>query len=121
MKRYHHFGLPADDRQAPLPNETFFDAIGLGINNPAEHPQGVEWLRATDAYQGDPRLLTEPHIAWEVDDLEAAIDGKSIYRPIGDMGDPPFARVAWTEEDGILTEYIQYTHPTRRWFSDPVE
>jgi len=119
VKRYHHFGLPTTDTTTPLDDEIFFDAIGLGINNPSRHPQNVEWLRFAPGNTADPRLAAEPHIAYEVDDLDAAIAGKTIYRPIGDMGDPPFGRVAWTEEDGLLTEYIQFTHPTRRWFDDP--
>jgi hypothetical protein len=119
MKRYHHFGLVAPDDETPLEGEIFFESTGLGINNPLKHPQGIEWLRYSPGNTADQRLKTEPHIAWEVDDLEAHIDGKTIYRPVGEMGDPPFARSAWTEEDGIITEYIQYTHPTRRWFDDP--
>jgi len=36
------------------------------------------------------------------------------------MGDPPFALAAFTDEDGILVEYLQVT-TNRRWFDAPVE
>ena len=42
----------------------------------------------------------------------------SDYGP-GEMGDPPFARVAFTEEDGIRVEYLSL-YPGREWFDDPL-
>jgi hypothetical protein len=54
-----------------------------------------------------------------VDDIEAAVAGKTIVRPVGPMGDPPFALAAFTHEDGIQVEYIQITGE-RRWFDDPL-
>jgi catechol 2,3-dioxygenase-like lactoylglutathione lyase family enzyme len=119
VKRYHHFGLPAADQETPIPGEFWLDGGKLWITNPNHHPQRVEWLRFAPDHAGTTESRAQPHICYEVDDIEAAVAGKSIVRPVGPMGEPPFALAAFTDEDGIQVEYIQVTGE-RRWFDDPL-
>lgn len=120
MKQFHHIGLPAEDQETPIDGEFWLEGGKLWLTNPLHHPQRVEWLRYAPGHPRDPRFRDHPHICYEVDDIHAAVEGKPIVRPVGDMGDPPFALAAFTEEDGILVEYMQVTGK-RRWFDDPVE
>ncbi len=49
-----------------------------------------------------------PHIAYAVDELEPCIAGKEIAIAPFDVGDPPFARVAFIREDGVIAEYMEF-------------
>ncbi len=119
MKRYHHFGLPAPDQETPIEGEFWLEGGRLWITNPTHHPQRVEWLRYAPDHAGTGEARSRPHICYEVDDIAAAVEGKEIVKPIGPMGNPPFAQAAFTLEDGIMVEYIQITG-SRQWFDDPV-
>ena len=76
----------------------------------------IEWLR----YEPDSHLPEEfkdsPHVAYAVDDLNEHIAGKDIAL-LFEVGDPPFAKVAFTREDGVIYEYMQFK-PGRHWFKD---
>jgi catechol 2,3-dioxygenase-like lactoylglutathione lyase family enzyme len=120
MKRYHHIGLPVEDQATPVPGEFWLEGGKLWLTNPDNHPQRVEWLRYAPDHAGEARFRDNPHICYEVDDVHAAVEGKTIVRPVGNMGNPPFALAAFTDEDGILVEYIQITGK-RRWFDEPVD
>ncbi len=117
MKRFHHVGLPATDQQTPIEGEYWVEGGKLWLTNPKNHPQRVEWLRFGPGNTTDPNAFESGHICYEVDDIEAAVAGKEIVRPIGEMGEPPFALAAFTLEDGIRVEYIQL-YPGREWFDD---
>ena len=107
MKRFHHIGLPAADQDTPIPGETWVAGGKLWLTNPKNHPQRVEWLRYGPGNTTDPNAFESGHICYEVDDIHAAVEGKTIVREIG------------TEEDGIRVEYIQL-YPGREWFDDPI-
>ena len=120
MKRYHHIGLPAADQTTPIPGEFWVEGGKLWLTNPANHPQRVEWLRFGPGNTTDPNAPESGHICYEVDDVDTAIEGKTIVSGPGEMGDPPFARVAFTEEHGIRVEYLQL-YPGRLWFDDEID
>jgi catechol 2,3-dioxygenase-like lactoylglutathione lyase family enzyme len=119
MKKFHHIGLPVADQATPVPGETWIAGGKLWLTNPKHHPQRVEWLRYGPGNTTDPNAPESGHICYEVDDVDAAIAGKTVISGPGEMGDPPFTRVAFTEEDGIRVEYISL-YPGREWFDDPV-
>ncbi len=119
MKRFHHIGLPAEDQETVIEGEFWVEGGKLWLTNPANHPQQVEWLRYGPGNGTPPRFKDHPHICYEVDDIHAEVEGKTIVTPIGDIGNPPFGLAAFTEENGILVEYLQIT-TDRRWFDDPV-
>lgn len=112
-KRFHHFGIHVTE---DVPGTTWIPVNDIFLNNPNHHPQRVEWIyHPQGSYE--PGTTWEPHIAYTVDDLDAAIDGKQIETPRAEMGG--FCDVAFTREDGIVVEYIQL-YPGRSWFDDEV-
>ena len=116
MKRtFHHIGLPAPDQKTPIPGEAWVSANRVWVSNPLAHPQRIEWLRYAPDSPVDPEFQASPHICWLVDDLEAAMAGKSIALAPFEPGDPPFGRAVFVWEDGVIMEYIEL-YPGRTWF-----
>jgi hypothetical protein len=51
-----------------------------------------------------------------VDDLNEHIAGKDVLL-LFEVGEPPFAKVAFVREDGAYVEYMQFK-PGRTWFKE---
>ncbi len=113
-KRFHHVGLRAHE---PQPDEDHVSASRCWVTDPADHPNQIEYLRYAPDSPIDPEFMDAPHVAWEVDELEQHLNGKEIYLQPFDVGDPPFAKVAFTKEDGLFVEYMEF-YPGRRWFGE---
>ena len=78
MRKYHHIGIPTD---IPRENETYLEKYKMYVSGYEESPYGVEWMRF-EADSPLPELVkTVPHVAFEVDDLEAAIQDKDVLIP----------------------------------------
>ena len=65
----------------------------------------------------DETFKNTPHVAWMVDDIEPWIAGKEIAIAPFHVGDPPFVRVAFVWEEGMISEYMAFV-PGSVWF-DP--
>jgi hypothetical protein len=106
--RYHHVGIPTE---SPRPNEKHLEAFGLHVSGFSTSPFGIEWMR----YSGDsplhPAIKTLPHVAFEVDDLDAALEGQEVIYPPGSPSEG--VRAAMILVDGAPVELI--------WFSRNAE
>ena len=111
-KRFHHVGLRAIN---PQPDEDHVPPSRCWVTNPDRHPNRVEYLRYAPDSPIDPEFMDTPHVAYAVDDLAPHLEGKEVYLPPFEVGDPPFATVAFTREDGLFVEYMEFK-PGRRWF-----
>ena len=110
-RKFHHVGLRADE---PQPDEYFIAPTKVWVTNPNRHPQHIEYLRYEPDSPISGEFMDAPHIAYEVDDLAPHLQGKDVYLPPFDVGEPPFATVAFTREDGLFTEYMLF-RPGRAW------
>ncbi len=113
-KRFHHVGLRAFDEQ---PSEDYVAPSKCWVTNPSRDSNRIEWLRYAPDSPIDPEFMNSPHIAYTVDELEPHLEGKDIYLAPFEVGDPPFARVAFTRENGIFVEYMNI-YPGRTWFNE---
>ncbi len=113
-KRFHHVGLRAHE---PQPDENLVAPSKCWVTNPDDHPSRIEYLRYAPDSPIDPEFMDAPHVAWEVAELEPHLAGKEVYLPPFDVGEPPFAKVAFTKEDGLFVEYMRFS-PGRRWFGE---
>lgn len=113
-KRFHHVGLRAVE---PQPDEDHVPSSRCWVTNPNRHPQRIEYLRYAPDSPIDPEFRDSPHLAYEVDELEPHLEGKELYIAPFEVGDPPFATAAFTREDGVFVEYIEFK-PGRRWFGE---
>lgn len=111
-KRFHHVGLTTRDVQ---PKEDYVAPSKCWVTDPADTEMRIEFLRYAPDSPVSADFQASPHIAYEVDELEPHLKDKEIVLPPFDVDDPPFARVAFTKEDGLYVEYMQF-YPGRTWF-----
>lgn len=76
--RYHHIGIPT---LTPRPGEIHVPHLKIHVAGFESSPYGIQWMRF-DADAPYPEIIkTVPHVAFEVDDLAAALEGKEILTP----------------------------------------
>jgi hypothetical protein len=102
--RYHHIGIPTTIR---MPNERYLEKFGLYVSGFETSPYGIEWMRYEPWSPVAEIIKTVPHIAFEVDDLEAALAGKEILTPPNSPSDG--VRVAMILHNGAPVELIQFS------------
>lgn len=101
--QFHHFGIPAQDDKK---EGTYSEKAGMyTADNPGKFR--VQWHRFTENSPLHPLLKSVPHVAFRVDDLQAAIAGEEVilgpYEPIDDYF------VAVINDAGVPIELIQTT------------
>jgi hypothetical protein len=102
MQKYHHTGIPTE---IPRENETYLSEYKVYVSGYEESPYGVEWMRF-EADSPLPELVkTVPHVAFEVDDLEATIQGKEVLIPPNSPSKG--IRVAFIVDNGAPIEFLQ--------------
>lgn len=107
MRRFHHVGVITDQ---PQPGEIFVPETGVHVTNPITHPYRVEYLRFEPDSPVTGPVRDRPHIAFEVDDLEAAIAAEHVllgpFRPMEGL------RVAFILKDEAVFEFMQFDAPS---------
>ncbi|MBZ5514719.1 MAG: hypothetical protein LAN62_07720 [Acidobacteriia bacterium] len=73
--RYHHLGIPTD---ASRPGERYLEQFKMYVSGFEGSPYGIEWMRFEPDSPVSALVRSVPHIAFEVDDLDAALKGKEI-------------------------------------------
>ena len=101
--RYHHLGIPTD---TPREGEVHLEEYGMHVSGFDSSPYGVEWMRFDPGSPISELIKTVPHIAFEVDDLEAALAGKEL---IGEITSPVKGiRVAMILHNGMPVELLEF-------------
>jgi hypothetical protein len=103
MRKYHHIGIPTD---IPRENETYLEKYKMYISGYEESPYGVEWMRFEPDSPLPELVKTVPHVAFEVDDLEAAIQGKEVLIPPNSPSQG--IAVSFIVDNGAPIEFIQF-------------
>ena len=102
--RYHHIGIPTKE---PRKGETYLPDLKLFCTDHEANPFGIQWMR----YESDcplPQLVkTVPHVAFEVDDLDAALEGQEIL--IRPNSPSEGVTVAFVIKDGAPVEFLQFS------------
>jgi len=111
-KAFHHVGLTTHDVQA---HEDNVAPSKCWVTNPNDDQMRIELLRYAADSPVSQDFQQSPHIAYSVDELEPHLVGKNVIIQPFDVDDPPFARVAFTLEDGLYIEYMKF-YPGRTWF-----
>lgn len=106
MRRYHHIGIPTDRPRAGEKYHRELKFYSSGLDSSA---YGIEWMRF-DADCDIPELVrTTPHVAFEVDDLEAELEGKEVI--IAPNSPSEGVRVAFIVENDAPIEFLQIARP----------
>ncbi len=101
--RFHHVGIPT---VAPRQGETHLEAFGMHVSGFPESPYGIEWMRFDDDSPISELIRTVPHLAFVVDDLEAALEGKEVLTPPNSPSEG--LRVAMIVHDGAPIELMEF-------------
>jgi len=100
---FEHIGIITDDRK---PGETFVPATRVWRTDYLQHPFRVEWLRfEPDSPVPDP-VRRMPHVAFRVDDIEAASRGLKVLLEPFDVG--PRIVGFYQTDDGAVVELVKY-------------
>jgi hypothetical protein len=110
---FDHVGLITEEKK---PGESWVEATRVWVTSPRAHPFHVEWLRFEPDSPVTGALRSEPHVAYRVPDVHAAVEGHDVLAAPFDVGDG-FATVAFVQIDGAVVEFMQYANPTEEgWF-----
>jgi hypothetical protein len=101
--RYHHIGIPT---QTPRPGEIHLPHLKIHVSGFESSPCGIQWMRY-DADAPYPEIIkTVPHVAFEVDNLAAALEGKEILTPPNSPGEG--ITVAMILDHGAPVELLEF-------------
>jgi hypothetical protein len=101
--RYHHVGLPT---ATPRHGEKYIAEYKLHVSGFSSSPYGVEWMRFEPGCPLPEIIQTVAHVAFEVDDLDAALEGQEIIFPPGSPSEG--VRAAMILHNGAPVELITF-------------
>jgi len=102
-ERYHHLGIPTDQVR---PHEEYLEDFRMYVSGLEASPFGVEWMRFEPDCPLPDLVKNVPHLAFEVDDLEAAIAGHEVI--IEPNAPSEGVRVAFIVHDGAPIEFLEF-------------
>jgi hypothetical protein len=101
--RYHHIGIPTDEVK---PNEKYLEELKFYVSGFDTSEFGIEWMRFEKDSPISEIIKRIPHIAFEVDNLDSAIEGKKL---LGEVSSPSKGiRVAMIIENGAPVEFLEF-------------
>jgi len=101
--RYHHLGVPTTE---PRPEETHIPHLGIYLVPFDSNPYGIEWMRF-EPHCAVPDIVRKvPHLAFEVEDLDAALEGEEVI--IQPNSPSEGVRVAFILSHGLPVEFLEY-------------
>jgi hypothetical protein len=101
--RYHHLGIPT---QTARPGECYLEEFKMYVSGFETSPYGIEWMRFQPDSPVSALVRSVPHIAFEVDDLEAALEGQEILTPPNSPSEG--VRVAMIIDNGAPVELLEF-------------
>ena len=102
--KFHHLGIPTN---APRPGENYLSPYGMYRSGFDTSPFGIEWMRFDTASPLPELIRTVPHLAFVVEDLDAALAGREILFPAGSPSDG--VRTAMIVDDGAPIELMEFS------------
>jgi hypothetical protein len=105
---FNHIGIPTTGSFAgeiPLPH------LKMTVSDHQDNPYGIQWQRYWDDAPYPDLVQTVPHVAFEVDDLAAALAGQRVI--IEPNSPSRGVLVAFVEVNGAPVELMQIDHEAR--------
>ncbi|HTP13911.1 MAG TPA: hypothetical protein VMM37_09775 [Bacteroidota bacterium] len=101
--KYHHLGIPTTE---PHPGERHLKHLKIHVAGFDTSPYGIEWMRFDADCPVSSLVRNVPHVAFEVEDLDAALVGKEVISPPGSPSKG--VRAAMIVHDGAPVELIEF-------------
>ncbi|MGI9282895.1 MAG: VOC family protein [Endozoicomonas sp.] len=112
--RFHHVGIPTREK---LPDDCYNEKLKLHATGYFETPYAVEWMNFDEDNSLPDIIKTTPHIAFEVEDLEAALKGKEVV--LAPRSPAKHVTVAFIKDGRTLIELIQFDRPESELWPHP--
>lgn len=110
---FDHIGIPTSVHHD---GESWVEETRVWVTSPRAHAYNVEWLRFEPDSPVTGPLRNDPHVAYRVVDVEAAIEGMELLAEPFEVGGG-FARVAFVRTNDAVVEFMQYANPNEEgWF-----
>jgi hypothetical protein len=101
--RYHHLGIPT---RLPQPHEKHLPEYGMFVSGFDTSEFGIEWMRFEEGSPLPEIIRRVPHLAFVVEDLEAALEGRDILFPVSAPSGG--VRTAMILVDGAPIELMEF-------------
>ena len=101
--KYNHIGIPTTSN---FEGEIDLPDLKMTVSDHENNPFGIQWQRYWDNAPYPDLVKTVPHVAFEVDDLNAAINGQKVL--IHPNSPSEGLLVAFIEVNGAPVELMQY-------------
>jgi len=100
--KYLHTGVPTTEEKKWAAH---IAELGVSITSPDADLLGIEWLKFDANSPIHKDIQTKPHMAFQVDDLDAAVAGQTILQePMSPMDG---MRIAFIDFNGAVIELYQ--------------
>lgn len=99
--KYHHLGIPTNRE---LKDEKYLEHLKMTVSGFRKNEYGIEWMRFDDDADFPDIVKELPHVAFEVEDLNEAIEGKNVI--IEPNSPSPGVLVAFIEDNGAPIELL---------------
>ena len=100
---FNHVGIPTTEKHD---GEIYLEGAKLFVTDFKNSPYGIEWLRFEEGSPMPELLQTTAHVAFKVDDLKAAMEGKQVlldpFSPMDGL------TVGFIIDDGAPVELMQF-------------
>ncbi len=106
--KYNHIGIPTT---APFDGEIPVPHLHMTVSDHKSNPFGIQWQRYWDDAPYPELVKTVPHVAFEVEDLSAAIVGQNVL--IEPNSPSVGVLVAMIEINGAPVELMQVDRSLR--------
>ncbi len=106
--KFDHIGIPTEasfQGEIPLPH------LKMTVSDHQNNPFGIQWQRYWEDAPYPELVKTVSHVAFEVDDLEAALEGRRVIIEPNSPSDGVV--VAFIEVNGAPVELMQIEHEMR--------
>jgi hypothetical protein len=101
--RFHHMGVPTGETRD---GERYLPQFKMHVSGFPTSSFGVEWMRFEPDCPFAEIIKTVPHLAFEVDDIDRALEGKEVLTPPNSPSDG--VRAAMIVENGCPIELIWF-------------
>ncbi|NOX52789.1 MAG: hypothetical protein GXP16_19970 [Gammaproteobacteria bacterium] len=101
--KFSHIGIPVTGN---FEGEIDLPRLKMTVSDHENNPYGIQWQRYWDNAPYPELVKTVPHVAFEVDDLNAELEGKKII--IEPNSPSKGLKVAFIEVNGAPVELMEY-------------
>jgi hypothetical protein len=101
--RYNHLGIPTKEK---MPGMIHVRHLKISCTDHQSNPFGIQWMKYDEDCTLPQLVQNVTHIAFEVDNLQEAINGKNVI--VQPNSPSPGLMVAMIEEAGAPVELMEY-------------